>query len=384
MKILVLAAFYHPYRGGYSRSIEELLVRLVRLGHQITVVTCNTEKAALEEIKSGIKIIRIPCWNPLWLNASYPIVAPWALVKIWRQLKQENYQIIYTQTRFYPTTLVGFVFAKINKIPVVHTEQGSQHTVAVNPLVFIAGWLIDHTFGWLVCRFSDAVVGVSHKACDFCRHLGAKEPILIYNSINVDLWRIESLAGREITFVGRLIYAKGVQDLIKAAALMKSKIKNQKSKINIVGDGPYRPYLERLTSELGLQNYVEFWGELDRDGIKEVFQRTAIFVNPSYSEGLPVSVLEAGAAGLPMVAADAGGTRDILTDDNYGLLFKPREVEQLCQKIEFLLNDEALRQKIGKNVKNHIQLKFNPLLCAASTEKLFLETIARWAKKRSG
>lgn len=377
MKILVFAAFYHPYKGGYVESLHSLTKSLAARGHQVTVVAGDTHHSGRDDLMDGVKVVRLACWNPGWLNSSYPIPSPASLIKIWRRLKKEKYDLVSTQTRFYLTTAFGFIFAKANRLPMVHTERGSRHTASANPLIFSAGWLIDHTLGWLVCRFSEAVAGVSKAACRFAAHLGARTPILIYNGIDVDLWRREGIEEKEIVFVGRLVYGKGAQDLIKAAASI-----NLKFKINIVGDGPYRSVLEKLVSDLGLADKVNFLGELDSAGVRSVLSRAMMLINPSYSEGLPRSVLEAGAMGLPIIATDVGGTREILRDENHGTLFTAGEISQLSQKIEELLKDESRRQKIGQNVKNYVQSNFSGALCAASTEKLFLAVIAKSAGRK--
>lgn len=378
MRILVFAAFYRPLRGGYSESLHELLRRLAGAGHQITVLTCNINRAQSWEVIDEVTVIRIPCWNPLWLNQSYPLPRPLPAIMVFRQLRQEKFDLVSTQTRFYPTTWLGFLFAKLNGLPVVHTERGARHTFSKNFLLRAGGWLIDHTLGWVVCRFSNEVMGVSQAASRFVRHLGAKSPVTIYNGVDVDFWetRHRPHSEDEITFLGRLVEAKGAQDLLKAIALMDLRI-------NIIGDGPYRRKLEQLAEELNLKEQVIFWGELNLEEIRLIFSRTTVFVNPSYSEGLPRSVLEAGAAGLPIAASDVGGTKEILIDENHGLLFPPGQIELLAEKIKILLNDQSKRQRIGKNVKNHIRLNFNHQLCVESTEKLLLETIRFAGRKFS-
>ena len=376
MKILVFAAFYLPLRGGYVESLHGLMKRLVGKGHRVKIVTCNTHQTFLSEIIEGVEILRLPCWNPQWLNQSYPLPQFLPTIKVFRQLAQEKFDLVSTQTRFYPTTWIGFFFARLRGLPVVHTERGAFHTSSQSFLVRFAGWLIDHTLGWLVCRFADATVGVSQAACNFAEHLGARQPVLIYNGIDIDFWSknqsTPEAAIPQLTFVGRLVYAKGAQDLIRAFPA-------PNFQLNIVGDGPYRSYLERLVKNLDLESRVRFWGELAIVDIKKVFGETTVFVNPSYSEGLPRSVLEAAASGLPIVASDVGGTREILIDEDHGLLFPAGKVDQLQKKIEMLLANESLRQKIGQNVKNHIQSSFNWSLCAASAEKLFLAVAARSA-----
>ena len=153
-----------------------------------------------------------------------------------------------------------------------------------------------------------------------------------------------------VTFVGRLIYAKGVQHLIKAC-------EGLDVDIVIIGDGPYKEQLEQLCRDSRCNCF--FPGFL---GLKEVIdwlKGSAIFVNPSYAEGLPTSVLEAGVVGLPVIATDVGGTSEIITHSYNGLLVKPKNEIDLRFFIEKLLEDEELAQLFGQRLRETIKKNFD-------------------------
>ena len=86
---------------------------------------------------------------------------------------------------------------------------------------------------------------------------------------------------------------------------------------------------------------------------------TDIFVNPSYSEGLPTSVLEACAAGCAVVATDVGGTDEIIFDGSTGFLVKPGDQQGLTDKINYLLENKPVRDTFGKNAKTHVMDNFS-------------------------
>ncbi len=368
MRILVFAAFYFPYKGGYVFSLHEVLKGLVLKGNEVTVITCNTHRVAAEEEINGVKIFRIPCWNPRWLNGSYPLPNLFSVVKSFKKIGRVD--VISTQTRFFPTTWLGFLLAKINGIPVVHTERGSQHPASGNWLIGIIGKAIDHSFGWIVCRFSDAVVGVSQSARVFAGHLGAKNPMVIYNSVDVDFWDIkyQHHSEEEITFLGRLVEAKGAQDLIKAFHTLNF----PNFRLNIIGDGPHRENLEQLVRDLNLRGRVIFWGELSLNEIRLIFARTTVFVNPSYSEGLPRSVLEAAAAGLPIVATDIGGTREIICTQDHGVLVYVNDIDGLVGGINLLLINIDLRKRVGQKVREYVKERFNSDLAVNNYHQLYV------------
>lgn len=375
MKLLIFASLYYPFSGGYVQSLHELAKRLVIRGMDVTLLACNTHgDNPREEVRDGVRVLRVDAWNSRKLNETFPIPRPLSALKIILLLSREKFDIVSTQTRFFPLTWIGFLFAKIKRIPVIHTERGGQHTASGNMLVDFIGRFIDHTFGWLVCRFSNQVIGVSEAACAFAGHLGAKNPIKIYNGVDCDFWQLTNLRvydtrRLEVTFVGRLIYAKGVQDLLQALASLKAV--NCKPKVNIVGDGPYRKKLEELTDQLNIKDQVCFWGELEHEKIKRIFAQTSIFVNPSHSEGLPRSVLEAAAVGLSVIATDVGGTRDIILSEDCGLLVPPGNVDVLSGKIILLMNNLDLRRRLAVNLNNHVKKNFSVEGMTSAYEKIY-------------
>lgn len=158
-----------------------------------------------------------------------------------------------------------------------------------------------------------------------------------------------------IIFVGRLIYGKGVQDLIDACNGLWN---TADFKLVIVGDGNYRPELEEKV-RLSLSNSVEFTGEVPRFKVFELLRVSDIFVNPSYSEGLPTTVLEAASVGLPIIATDVGGTREIVTHGVSGLLYRPGDLRWLAVHLETLIKSSALRRKLGERAKEAVSGRFS-------------------------
>ena len=359
MRIMIAAAFYPPYRGGYAESVSGFAAALAARGHAVTVVACATDGSAFDETADGVHIVRIPAWNPNFLHGSFPIPLPFAAWHAFRRAQGAGCDVISTQTRFFPITFLAFLFAKAHGIPTVHTERGSAHPDSHNFLLFSVGWLVDHTLGFVVCRYSDAVVGVSRPAAAFARHLGARAPEAIPNGIDAAWWHrpSERISDRSvrITFVGRLVHAKGVQDLLLAVLAIRSGF--PALLVSVVGDGPYRSALVRAADAFGIRDIVSFHGELDGAGIRDILWRTTVFANPSHSEGLPRSVLEAAAAGLPIVATDVGGTREIIVLGS-GTLVPPCDPIALAKALSAMLSDSSVRAACGRAAQAHVIERF--------------------------
>jgi len=166
-----------------------------------------------------------------------------------------------------------------------------------------------------------------------------------------------------ITFVGRLIGVKGVEILISALKDLKKDFK-----VIIVGDGPDRKKLENLVKEYNLENRVIFTGW--RNDVPAILAASDIFVLPSYSEGLPIALLEAMAAGKACVVTDIGLPVENRKD---ALVVKAGDAEELRKALEELIENEELRKKLGEEAKKKAMREFSWDRAAEIYLKLFEE-----------
>jgi glycosyltransferase involved in cell wall biosynthesis len=355
MKVFIFSSIYFPYKAGTAVNVRQLAHRLSKKNLAITVFTCNTHNSPDKEMDQEVKIIRLQCWNSRYLNYSYPIPKPLEIIRCWKLLKKNKPDIINVQTRFYLTSLLGFIFGKVNKIPVILFEYGGAPVMNESRVITFCSRIVDRSLGWLLCRYSDLVVGLSENCRPFLKRLGASNIMIIPFGIDSGFWRVGFNADEvRIIFVGRLVYAKGVQDLLESISLI-----DQNIHLDIIGDGPYRKELELLANNLDIKRQVRFLGELNHEDIREKFGNSAIFVNPSYSEGLPISVLEAGSAGLALVVTDVGGTRDIVPEKYHQYLFKPGDVKTLTNKLFMLINDDTRRRSFAIETREFINRTYS-------------------------
>jgi len=343
VRILIFAAYYLPHIGGYTLGTHEVAKGLVERGHEVDVLTCNTTKQSEYEIIDGVVVYRLPCWNIL--GGQYPIPKPSiSAVIVGMQVLFKHYDIVNTQTRFFIMSFFGAVFAKLKRIPCMHTERGASHSIASGKITDILGRICDHTMGALTVRMATVRVGVSWVSCDFMKHLGGKDAVMIPNGV-YDLFfnhMVNGSGSDTIVFAGRLVYGKGVQDLIYAFGDIRSRI--PMAKLLIVGDGCYRDKLER---QMGKNGGIEFAGEKSPKELAETLASCAVFVHPSYSEGMPSAVSEASAVGLPVVATDAGGTREVIEDGCTGYLVGIGEIGDMASKVVKLLCNQLLSKAMG-------------------------------------
>lgn len=353
-RILILAGCYLPIVGGCVKIVHELAQKFVESGYIVDILTCNCTDEVQYEVVDSVNIHRLSSWN--LVNGSYP-VPTFSLGNISSvlSLAKNDYQCIITNTRFYPICFIGWILSKFCRTPLIHLEHGSCHTVSESFIVSTIGRIYDHTLGSLLVRSAKMNFGVSAPAAKFLTHLGAENTKVMHNGIDPSVFENTKPIGSTkaprmtvITYIGRLVYGKGVQDLLSIFPKLKGNVQ-----LLIVGDGPYRGELEALARQVNTSNIV-FLGEQRPENIPSILKGTDIFVNPSYSEGLPTSVLEACAAGCAVVATDVGGTDEIILDGLTGFLVKPGDQQGLTEKVNFLLENKSMRDTLGKNAKAYV------------------------------
>lgn len=165
-----------------------------------------------------------------------------------------------------------------------------------------------------------------------------------------------NLTGKKVVlFTGRLTVHKGVEYLIRAARRINGEVL-------ILGDGPERPYLEEMIKKYCLKNTRILGYMPPKDGIKyrEFYRRADVYVAPSvWDEPLGLVILEAMAAGTPVIVTRKGGITSIVKDGYNGMLVRARNAQEIADKVNLLLQDENLRLKMAKNARRTIEEKFS-------------------------
>lgn len=304
-----------------------------------------------------------------------------SVLKLANIIRKNRIDIIHTQLFF--SDLYGRLLGKLLRVPfIVTTVQSSVYEPNNEYLYSLKRKLLDRYSG----RFCNKrFIAVSEFVKDsISRHFSIDPEMVEVIPNYVDFYELNqveeedlnvlkkelSIDSKEIVLitVGRLNPAKGVQYLLKA--LSEIVTRHRSIKLLIVGDGFYREYLEKLTQDCRLVSNVVFLGE--RDDVKELLHISDIFVFPTLSEGLPVSLLEAMAIGKPCLASNIGPVREIITDGETGLLFKSRDSEDIERALITLISDSIKAEKLGQRGKDSVRTKFGSLKNIKLLEELYI------------
>ena len=171
--------------------------------------------------------------------------------------------------------------------------------------------------------------------------------------VNVfDTKRHEGQANR-LLFVGRLVPAKGVPFLLETITKIDGAI------LDIAGDGPQRKFLETKAAALGIGNRVRFLGYQSQGQVRELLRRADVFVMASFAEGLPVVLMEAMAAGVPVVATRIAGIPELVDDGQNGCLVPPGDPSGAAIAVRRLLEDAGLRNRFAIAGRAKVEREFD-------------------------
>jgi colanic acid/amylovoran biosynthesis glycosyltransferase len=161
----------------------------------------------------------------------------------------------------------------------------------------------------------------------------------------------------EVLCVGRLVPAKGQHILLSAVAKMI--LEGRKVRLRLVGDGPDRNSLEQSASLAGIRDQVIFEGAVNQDRIRTLYQAADIFALASFAEGIPVVLMEAMAMEIPCVTTWITGIPELIRDSVDGLLVPPSDEVALAAAMSRLMDDSALRRKLGESGRTRVIEKYN-------------------------
>lgn len=357
-KIAIFTGYYVPHTGGVENYTKHIAEEFVKEGNQVYIITSRYDKSLPEiETNDGITIYRLPTYR-LFVNR-HPILKFNKNNKdIMKKLEEEKIDFVILQTRFWLTTVVGGKFAKKNNIKRILIEHGTSHFTVHNKVLDFFGRIYEHILTNYVKTLVKEYYGVSNGCNKWLEHFKMKAKGVLYNSIDTKEYEkykdekyelsIDDKNIIKILFVGRMIQDKGVIELSEAYKQLKD---TYPIKLIFAGDGPI---LERIKKE---NPDCIFTGNLKHNDIMKLLNSVDIFINPSYSEGLPTTVLEAGLMKCPIIATDVGGTSEIIENGKEGILCNPT-VESIKKALEDMINNDN-KKEYGKKVHEKILAKFD-------------------------
>lgn len=253
------------------------------------------------------------------------------------------------------------------------------------------GYFLQIFWLWFLDFFTDKTITVSKAVADFLVNRGITrldKIKVIYNGVEVKEKRVEHRKkDNELTigFVGSLAKRKGVDYLIRAFVDISSNTKPLLSKLIIVGEGPEKANLKRLSQRLKIEDKVDFRGQVE--DIATIYPTLDLYVQPSLDESFGIATLEAMSFGIPVIVSAVGGLCELLEGKSdkvaknpyqltdYGILVQPKNSVALSKAILKLLKDKELRRKMARKAKERTK-EFSVEKMVSQTEQLYSKLVA--------
>lgn len=339
MKILQVIPYF--CFGGAETMCENLTYALTDLGNEVTVVSLYDEhtpiSGRLED--AGVKLLYLD--KKLGMDVSM-------VPKLTKIMKAERPDVVHTHLDVIKYAVAAAKLAGVKKC--VHTV----HNVADKEAEGAIQKVINRTYfklGWCTPVALSPKVRIS--IADFYGMEIGKIP-MIFNGVDLSKCQPKEdyRTGETITLlhIGRFNEQKNHAGLLQAFQMLLACYPN--CRLHLLGDGELLEQTRADAEKMGLSNRVRFLGS--QSNVYPYLREADIFLLPSLYEGMPMTIIEAMGTGLPIVASNVGGIPDMLTDRENGLLV-PCDPYAVCGACAELIDDQALRETLGKNAKEESQ-----------------------------
>lgn len=285
------------------------------------------------------------------------------------QHSRENIRLVHAQYVF-PQGLFGLLLVRLLKVPVIITAQGSDVNIdMMNNSLFRALYLI-------VLRRADMVIVVSKPMQHLLLQLGISS-VYLPNSVDTISIRPHPESGNKnaILFIAAMIERK--QPLLLLHAFERITEQVPTATLVMCGKGPLENSLRKEVETKRLQEKVMLLSYVDGPAMNALLSNGGIFVLPSLSEGTSLALLEAMAAGLPVIVTRNQSHTSILEHGINGLLFEMGNVEELAEEILLVISDVRLRSRLSKSARYLCETQFSNTTIGNKLEKLYLGVVAR-------
>ena len=322
-----------PWAGGAEVQIHAVAERLVARGHEILMLVSSFPGAAASAEIRGVRVRR----HGAWWNANWML-----LREARRECKSGGWDIVFEDVNKIPFFTPPFVRQPV-AVLVPHLF-GATIFRETNPLFGAYVWCMERPIPWLYRRAHMLPVSESTRADLVRRGIDRARTTVVHNGLDFDRYQLASPPPRDsrptLVHLGRLMRYKSADTAVRALAGVRREL--PAARLVLAGDGPDRARLERLARDLGIADAVLFRGFVSHADKVDLLWRAHVLINASPKEGWGLTVVEANACGVPVVASRRPGLVDSVRDRETGILVPYGDAEAFAAAALELLRDPAL------------------------------------------
>ena len=373
MHILQVTPYFYPHFGGVESHVLGLSENLIKLGHEVEVVTSRYSRMPEIERLNGIKITRLPQWINMY---NTPVVT-----SIQSFVRRSHADVVHVHSPPPFTERFAAKGAKESNKPLVVTHhcdlelKGMFGNIAVN--------LYQSMLGEYPLKTADKVISTTKSYASTSRSLWDIDVDVVPNAVDISRFNPnnegkfirEKYAKDEepiALFVGRLVPHKGIGILIRAIN------QTENGKLLIVGDGPYLSWLKKLTKKMNLEERVVFVGPISDYWLPAYYAATDVVILPSTSrlEAFGIVGLEGMASGKPLILSDIPGVRDVISKKE-GYIVEPLDPEEMAKALEKIWDGPEMAKKMGKRGRERVEKLFSWEKVSKEIENVFTDILAK-------
>ena len=373
MHILQVTPYFFPHFGGVESHVLGLSENLIKMGHDVEVVTSRYSRMPETETLNGIKITRLPQWINMY---NTPIVT-----SIRQFVRRTHADIVHVHSPPPFTERFAAKGAKEAGKPFVVTHhcdlelKGVFGNTAVN---FYQNFL-----GKYPLEVADRVISTTESYATTSRTLWDTDVTVIPNAVDIKRFNLEnkgevirdkySIGNDPLAlFVGRLVPHKGIGILIRSLAY------TRRGKLLIVGDRPYKKWLIDLVKKLDLNERVIFVGPVDDYWLPSYYSATDVVILPSTSrlEAFGIVGLEGMASGKPLILSDIPGVRDVISEKE-GYIVEPLDPNAIAEALEKIWGAPEMAREMGKRGRKRVEALFSWEKVSKDVVEVFNEILTK-------
>ncbi len=352
--ICIVSSQYHPHVGGVENYVHNLSKELAKSGNNITILTSHIDGVEDYEKNGNIEIFRLPSIQ--LMNGRFPVLKPCAaLRKFTKEFKKRKFDIMLVNMRFYFISLYALQLAKQMKLRCIMLDHGSSHLNTGSKITTKMSEWFEHILTFIEKFYCKEFAGVSKESLNWIKHFNIHSALVLNNAVDIDAfteyiknpvidYRKEYNIPDDhivISFVGRLTVEKGIDKLVNVI----KKINEQRKDVHllIAGGG----YLEEPLTKIKSEN-THFIGQVSSDKIAALLSKSDIFCLPSFSEGFPTCVIEAGVCKTFVITTFRGDAKEIISTKEHGIILPDNNEEGLYQAIISVLDEPQYRKNAAE------------------------------------
>jgi glycosyltransferase involved in cell wall biosynthesis len=385
MKIAIISSGFLPVVDGVTVTLINRLQRLSQWGHQVLLLC--PDYSSLEKIYpnwrdytgnilAGVKVINLPSDSLLGLDFERNVTRKSSQI-LWQELQNFQPDIIHVDEPerlfFGFLKIAGVAFAKKNNIPCAsffHTnflEYGKDYFNTPAWLDEILKRIFQFPLSWIYNQYDVTLVS-SSVTCQKLARIGIKNLLqgdllgINIEQFGFDLrndnffenkYKLSNIAKKvKIVFLGRLTPDKGWKFTINTLTKIAQEVNLEQIALIVAGDGIMRHEIAQKLSKLTANIY--FLGRIYPDDVPALLINCDLHITTSEKETKGLTILEAFAAGIPIIAPRAGGIIDTIQDGWNGFLYEPQNYDDFATKLKLLIEDANLRQVMGTKGREYV------------------------------